>query len=1483
MNPAQFQNMGPGAGGMPNNMLQQQQMRAVPNLTPQQIQRIIVQNLTQHTQSLQAQGKFVGWHSTMQIEQRAGQVKLLIDSLRLIQPVVAYDQAINVALTFEQKAFSQEPSRERYLATIKEKLSRIQDTRASQVQSQSNNLQQMMQPGQNMAFNPHLQQQMQPSSMVPQGLPQGQNPGQPMMTQGQQNMQQRASISNQRGFTDEDNKNINQLAAEMAKKTPNEDMRRIRETLTEQQKLQMAAKNVDPLAFYFRAQATKEYSRRKFAAQVQNAQNGGARAQQQMQAGQVPQNFDMQATSAPFPGGLDRFQGQQAEGMRSQEVGELVVPVSNTQGMNAEQFQLHKQMIQNQRQAAGNANPALAQQQNLQNRQAQAQAQAQVQARVQAATRAQLGLPGQPSSQGPSQSTTPLSQINRPVGPNVQAANAQGINRPPSRPPQQPQPGMPGQAPQQQPGQNPFTRFPAELQAILRTKHQSEWKATAQAYLAQQQQEMRRTVSQQPNSTMIQTPQPGQIQQLPNGQFLGGSTIGPSPMQQSLSSGALPIQGQPQPPRSQPENAQQMLQQQQQQRQMQQNQELARQRQMQLNQIQQQQLQNQQQQVQLQQQLQAGQQQQQPQMKPGGLNPAQINYMDQQEAHQTIARNLQQHQNWSSGIKTWGQLKQWLQRNPISTLPISKIEEVQKTQFGHIMRIKQQQHLAQQQQQAGGMPFVQPGMQGQQIPPQMQMAQQGRPGMPPQAVSGRPVPQIRPIAPEEIANAKRINPQFQNVPDDQLRAFLYQQRLKQAQNRMNEQSQNPQAVFMPVQTGQTGQIQAQQPGGPMVRQPSTSGARPGAPQQMPQGPQRTPSARAQQGQAPDAAQLAARNLKRPSEVEGGQAAQAGQQPNRPQQQPAPSGLPQITREQFDKMTPLQQQRYMQMKRLEARNREAGLAIIQLTKEVQSSLPPRKGIPNMNAANKARATKLLMQDQTKNMLGRFDQFIVQFLSLSNDQEAVKRLLTQRFQLVPQYKPQSVQNKTWEVADQFSMTADQIEHAISDMFQKYQLTLQRSAQLRQGAQPVQSQGPPAPQQLTPGNLELLEQQEAQRRNSKTSKGKDVPPAPTTSQPPFTFGDARGQGTPKYASVGLKQEDLKLDPKRRKRNPPTPVTPAPGTKPSPAVKTEQQPGRKTEPDTPFKCSVLNCEHRIKGFATQTELEAHVATTHRPVDEPVADPISFFMENLHKGLGLDGNGVPLQNKPEAPHAHAQPMQKSLSTASAAIKLEAVSGPTTPAAQAQVQRPSTAEDAWAAASVKPDLLADVFSGPDPFAMEFNLDEFVAVYKESEQWKNLPRADPTGGFCADWKEPAEERAAREEKRLARLTGGDIKSPAQEGDSDLVDLGIEGIDLDKSDPEWEEIDNMDLDKDMDMGSSWEDVGAEAPELKERVLIAEEFSTMSWDDTGDTSMQHSEDDARSHVSYESLDWDAMFTDESNVVPGTNGMQVRNTIVRAKTAKA
>jgi hypothetical protein len=92
-------------------------------------------NLQRHIiSSLQQQGPCSGWQATITVDQRAIQVRLLIDSLRLIKPVIELGRAVQVALSFEQKAFIQSQSLDAYVSMCKEKLNQIHDTRQQQQQ-----------------------------------------------------------------------------------------------------------------------------------------------------------------------------------------------------------------------------------------------------------------------------------------------------------------------------------------------------------------------------------------------------------------------------------------------------------------------------------------------------------------------------------------------------------------------------------------------------------------------------------------------------------------------------------------------------------------------------------------------------------------------------------------------------------------------------------------------------------------------------------------------------------------------------------------------------------------------------------------------------------------------------------------------------------------------------------------------------------------------------------------------------------------------------------------------------------------------------------------------------------------------------------------------------------------------------------------------------------------------------------------------------
>ena len=1351
MNPQHLQN-GAGMGrGMPPNMQQMQQGTQSQNSN---MQRHIIS-------SLQQQGPYSGWQATITVEQRAIQVRLLIDSLRLIKPIIELPRAVQVALSFEQKAFLQSQSLDAYVSMCKEKLGQIHDTRQQQQQNNANaqnppnqnnamqqmqqaqQMQQMQQMGQNLNFPPQLQHQMQASP-----LPNQQRLQQQQFQQQQQQLQQQQQNSMNIGQTmnpnvtaqqggmqentnfmhgqqqkplptwkpsKEDNETINKLAAQMAERTPQEDIAKIRanlDNMTVQQREIMTQKGVDPLLYFFRTQAAKEYRRQKVNEMIagsntdgsNGSQNNGIQSQGRRQTpvgvqGNRPMSTNGQPGTTPFLGNLDHFQGQQADGLRSQEAGQLVVPAStNAQGMNPDQFRLQQQMLQRQ-QLFGQQNPGQGinpnflaqQQQHIQQAQqaqqdkiqsaAQFQARSQAEARSQAAARVQFAQ-NQPGLQGMPRTNTPMSMLNRGVDPNISSGPTQGTPRPPSVAPmssqqmqgQQQQPGPPmqqnpqqginpqgGQAPR--PGPNQFSQLPPQLQQLLRSRPQSEWKQIMHEY--QTNPVMRRDVLQQAPDMQQTISQPGQTPRTQDGQFLGGSTIAP-PMQQSLSAGPNSVQAQPQSMTPTP----QMILQQRQRQQQQQNQEMVRQRQLHM-------------QMQMQQQGGIQQQEQQPQrsgvpQQPQGgfqMNNQQIAFMDKQQFPPNMHEVLSRSPNFPQQIRSWGQLKQWLALNPLQQLPLDKVLAFQKKSFHDFLQANAQSRAPNgqpsQPSMASNAPQPAPVPQTQ---PMNFSIPQGSSGQ--QANAGNPhlFGAVPPIPEAAITRARMVNAQLRDMPRNQLIAVLTAQRDRQARQKQMEQqaARGQQNQFVPIPPGPM-QTQAQAVGPPMGRQPSNQGP-----------PQMAMSAQGQQiqpfpgGQRPQSAKPGphpgqhaplpgGKGTKRMNDDDVVEISGPGGIPQ-PRAQPAQiSGkqMPVITQDIIDKMNPAQREQYnnirVQNQQLAVRQR-----IAELTKEVQGGLPKMVPIKSMDAGSRERILKVLTSADTKNMLGRFDQLLASYLFFNRDDAAVKRLISQRLHFLHQYKPNSIPTKVFEPQDHFSISVDYAEAAVKEMFAKFQQTLERTQKpggLRQPGLP--SSQPQQP--LSAENLRQLQAQNEAQRRVKGQKANDVPPAPTASQPPFSIGDARGHGTPRYATQGLKQEDLKLDPnKKRKKNPPGTAASTPATNqgtPAPVPSPQQTKAKKPEAIS-FKCAVTGCEYQMKGFQTKNELDAHTRDAHKPAEEPIADPRAFFIEQAREGLGLDENGQPLKKVDThrmQEGLKAPPMQKSFSKAGSA-NVKAESKPSTPA-----------------------------------------------------------------------------------------------------------------------------------------------------------------------------------------------------------------------------
>jgi hypothetical protein len=217
------------------------------------------------TMSLQSQGPFSGWQATITVEQRVMQVELLINSLLLIKPVIELVRAVQVSLSFEQKAFVQSSSLDAYVGMCKQKLGQIRDTRQQQQNSanaqnapnQNNSIQQMQQAQQQQHNSMIMAQTVNQTTPVQQGGMQ-ENTG---FMQGQQQKPLPPWKPSK-----EDNEAINKLAAQMAERTPQADIAKTRanlDNITMQQREIMNQKGLDPLVYFFRTQAAKEYRRQK--------------------------------------------------------------------------------------------------------------------------------------------------------------------------------------------------------------------------------------------------------------------------------------------------------------------------------------------------------------------------------------------------------------------------------------------------------------------------------------------------------------------------------------------------------------------------------------------------------------------------------------------------------------------------------------------------------------------------------------------------------------------------------------------------------------------------------------------------------------------------------------------------------------------------------------------------------------------------------------------------------------------------------------------------------------------------------------------------------------------------------------------------------------------------------------------------------------------------------------------------------------------
>lgn len=297
-------------------------------------------------------------------------------------------------------------------------------------------------------------------------------------------------------------------------------------------------------------------------------------------------------------------------------------------------------------------------------------------------------------------------------------------------------------------------------------------------------------------------------------------------------------------------------------------------------------------------------------------------------------------------------------------------------------------------------------------------------------------------------------------------------------------------------------------------------------------------------------------------------------------------------------------------------------------------------------------------------------------------------------------------------------------------------QPSAQQNQAAtsQPPQPTAAPAP--LNEANL--VKNNAALNKIHQRSNSKSGPPAaPTSSQPPFSFGATSPDGKPLYSGQpALTQDKLQMPPvPRKKTKTGAQQTSSPATfaqNPSPQIKQVSPEVKKQETkqqDQPkFRCKEIDCEMHSVGFPTQQSCDAHYQAEHV---KPYQDPMGYTNQILASALGLDAEGhskVPVTSagqdgaQPAAqpmdvthpkqgqtpsgkmesaatPMSRGASMNRQVSTTGGLnIKMESPARLPISLPPQEMQQPRVADNAWAGSTIDPQSLMQTTNLFDPAA-----------------------------------------------------------------------------------------------------------------------------------------------------------------------------------------
>ncbi|KAF1972033.1 hypothetical protein BU23DRAFT_469615 [Bimuria novae-zelandiae CBS 107.79] len=1228
----------------------------------------------------QAQEKAApGWQQQLTPEERSGLALQFFTSYRLLKPTADEQEVLRQSLSFETTTYMQSQTKEQYTTTLRQKLFTMQALRQQQLQGMNPNPNNGMNPmnpmsaaqmgmmGQANPQNPRqntpqqmaqafpnaqLRQQMQPSAIPMSqsqsgmgangsnmGNPQqGPNKPQPNMQQGQQAQQQNAIISR-----------LTQRLMEQARPEIRSQFQNEVNNWPEDKKQQLQARGIHPLMFRFRQQAESMLKAGKISRELlaslqappQPNQMGagmqqGQMANQQMNANQrQPGDFDFNALA-----------NQQNEAMRVQDQGQQVVPASNNNNA-AQMGNFPSGQQQNAAMAQRQAAQAAAFQNVNANLRQAAQAQAEARARQQLQQHQNLQQMGTPNLHGQP------GGLNRPLGtPNPNAMSM--LNRPmvppgqpnPTTPQQRPQAHVPVMTPQPQGQGDP------QLTQLMREAQQRMQQAagvpngnlTEQARMQMMPPDLDPMVKQQ----LLKVPEANfrhilsqyasnarQKNMMSNGFFPGPPNGGPNMMMNPGQN--LPIGGMP----NGPMNGQNMG-----------------------------------------------------DMRPGGMgqpmpgamggqqmpmgqrpgqlphqarllhaqqtlqqNPGIIGITDPQ-AFPPSALNAQIRQTLPQEIKTWAQLKSWVQQNPNLTPGVDsqKLLLLQVLHFQDYLRQSQQ-----------GMPGQRPSQPSNNMGPIAPPAQMTPGSVPARTPQQQPnMPQFGPaqVTPAELQQwRQRLPPNQAGITDEHLRNAIMTQKVK------HHQQQQAAMLSMQNQNRNQGQPPAALPGrGPQATRPPSAQNQPAQAT-----PQPRPAGQPAQPAQPNAQINNNKGVKRPNE-DGTDGGIEGQPSNAAPQAPAmvPSRSqqgPNLTQEQMSKLGP-QQQAQMHanlMKAQDASNKQPQAPGLLSQEEIAAKMrdPEREKkfkmmiqqeeskLPKgevLSISPEARTRLQLLIREKLPHIKKVEQalriFMVSYESPESEKVA-RTVLRSRILLLRQLSPSD-----GTLHPQLTLSEAEFDNAIRHILSFVGKVMSRMANHQQAHAKTgqqnqqQSQRDQAVPQLNAANLKQLEQQQRQQK---------APPAPTVTQPPFQIGGgASPQGAPKYFPGAKTLTHLSLPEKKRQKMDPSSQTSTPASKQSPRIGS----GKGTSPDLKrqtiqkptFRCKFPDCEYSMRGFDTQAELDTHISHIHTKID----DPVQFAIESMAEYVGVDmKTGQPKQDPaatargskpastaPRAPPQHTKPGQ---------------------------------------------------------------------------------------------------------------------------------------------------------------------------------------------------------------------------------------------------